>query len=82
MKRILLNGLGPKDSITYNGKIYKNGAAVDMEASHAAAYLNSHLAVVVESEQEVIAQQKLEKKNAATRERIKKEAAKEVENNG
>lgn len=76
MKRILLVGLGPRDSISYNGKLYKNGAAVDMEDEHAEAYLSSIMAVPVEDEKEVMAKQKLERKNVATRKRIEEEAKK------
>lgn len=76
MKRILFVGLGPKDSISYNGKLYRNGAAVDMEDKHADAYLSCVMAVPVEDEKEVVAKQKLERKNAASRKRIEEEAKK------
>lgn len=74
MKRIIFNGLGPQESVSYDGKLYYNGAVAEMEDGHAAAYLSSHLAVMVDSEEQVAAQQFLEKKNAATRKRVQEKA--------
>lgn len=72
--KILLKGLGPKETVTYKGMVYRNGAAVDMEDAHAEAYLKMGLAFPVKSQEEVLKAQALEKKNAATRERIRNKA--------
>lgn len=75
MTRILLNGLGPEDTITYKKKRFWNGAAIDMKDEHAKAYIDAKLAVKVEDERQVRDLQKLEIKNDATRKRIEKKAA-------
>lgn len=72
--KILFRGLGPKETVVYKGMTYRNGAAVDMDDAHAAAYLNAGIAFPAHSEVEIEAAQALEKKNAATRERIRKKA--------
>lgn len=78
MKQVVFNGLGPKESVSYGGKLVKNGGTVMMEESHAEAYIKAGVAFYPQSEAEITAVQKLEIKNAATRKRVV-EKAKESE---
>lgn len=75
--KIMFNGLGPKDTINYNGKLYRNGSVVELEEGFAKPYIESKLALEVNSEQDLQeseALQKLETKNAARRREIEKKA--------
>jgi len=71
--KIVLNGLGPKDTVTFNKNIFRNGAIVEMPDDFAQAYIASNLAVEVKSEadeKEAEALQKLEAKNIRKRKAI------------
>jgi hypothetical protein len=76
LKKILLTGFGPRDNITHNGKIYRNGAVVEMEDAHADAYINANLAEEVAGADapEALALQALEEKNAKRRDQILQKA--------
>lgn len=76
---ILFRGLGPKESVTYQGRILHNGASIHMDDAHAGAYVQAGLAVPVENENQVVIAQELERKNALTRKRIQEKAEKQAE---
>lgn len=77
--KIQFERLGPTETVTYDGRIYKNGAVVEMEESHARAYLNAKLAVMVEDVQKALARVKLEEKNTKIRKKAVEDESKKKE---
>lgn len=71
--KIQFERLGPQETVAYNGRIYKNGDLVDMDETHAKAYLNNKLAIEVIDPALALARIKLEAKNTAAREKAKKD---------
>ena len=71
--KIQFERLGPRETVTYGGRVYKNGDIVDMEEAHASAYLIAKLAVEGTDPALALARIKLEEKNAAAREKAKKD---------
>lgn len=75
--KILFNALGPKDTVSFGDKIYKNGSTVEMPKEYAIAYINVGLAIEIKNdddEKEVQAVQKLEVKNAVRRKEIQEKS--------
>ena len=72
--KIQFERLGPTETVTYAGKIYKNGDIVEMEDAHAKAYINAKLATEVVDPEKALARIKLETKNAKAREKAKTDA--------
>lgn len=71
--KILFNGLGPKDTVTTDDKIYRNGDYIELEDIHAKTYVDVGIAIEIknkEDEKEVKVLQKLEQKNAVKRKEI------------
>lgn len=73
--KVLVNGLGPNETLTYKNMLLSNGAHVEMEEEHAKAYIKGKLVKSCEDSSEAKALQNLEIKNEQTRKRIVKKAA-------
>ena len=71
--KIQFERLGPQETVAYGGRVYNNGDIVDMEEAYACAYLNAKLAIEVTDPARALARIKLEEKNAAAREKVKKD---------
>ncbi|WP_129596030.1 hypothetical protein [Anaerophilus nitritogenes] len=80
-KKIIFKGLSPRDSITYEDKIFKNGAIVEMPINIADAYIKTKLAYEISDMNEAKNFQKLETTSMQKRKAIEEKAkAKKGEN--
>ncbi len=71
--KIFFFGLGPKDSVSYNRKLYKNSDVVDMEDEIAQEYISLGLARQISNDDDIeqaIALEELELKNQQKRENL------------
>lgn len=73
MKRILFNGLGPRNTVSCgNRHDLKDGDVANMKDEHAQAYIDVGWAIEITDESQVADVRRLEMKNDATRKRIQK----------
>lgn len=67
---IMLKGLGPCGTITYNDKMYENGAVLEVNTDVAEIYVKAGLAVIPKNDNEVRVYQDFLAREAARESRI------------